>query len=172
MTIAAGRVVNFPDILNGPGVPDGIRTTALAAGRHPYNSIMLAPLMQAGQGIGTIILGRQALGGFTDREQALFKTFADQAVIAIQNARLFKQLEARNRDVTEALEQQTATAEILGVISSSPTDLQPVLDAITRSAARLCGAMDVVVFLVDGEGLLPLFEGKNTLQREAISRKS
>ena len=82
---------------------------------------------------------------FSDKQVELLKTFADQAVIAIENVRLFTELEARNRDLTEALEQQTATSEILRVISSSPTDVQPVFDIIARVRNGLCDAEISVV---------------------------
>ena len=88
---------------------------------------------------------------FAEKQIALVKTFAAQAVIAIENVRLFTELEARNRELTEALEQQTATSEILRVISSSPTDVQPVFDAISASAVRLWTARSGNLFRFDGE---------------------
>jgi GAF domain-containing protein len=103
--------------------------------------------------IGAIVLARAEPGLFSDQHIALLQTFADQAVIAIENARLFKELEARNRDLTEALEQQTATAEVLRIISTSPTELQPVLEVVVKSAARFCGADDAIILRLDGENL-------------------
>ena len=109
------------------------------------------PLLREGVPIGVICGFRWEVRPFSEQQIALLKTFADQAVIAIENVRLFQELQARNRDLTEALEQQTATSEILRVISSSPTDVQPVFDAIARSAVRLCGARIGAVFRFDGE---------------------
>jgi GAF domain-containing protein len=105
-------------------------------------------------------VGRRERGLFPERQVALLQTFADQAVIAIENVRLFTELEARNRDLTESLEQQTATAEILRVISSSPTDLEPVFDTIIRSAVRLCEGLYGSAVRFDGE-MMHLAAGYN-----------
>src|SRR5262249_26808636 len=113
-----------------------------------------------GTPVGAIALARQEPGGFSERQVALIQTFADQAVIAIENVQLFTELQEKNRaltqahaQVTEALEKQTATAEILRVISGSQTDVQPVFDAIIRSAVRLLGGFSGVVTLIVGDQL-------------------
>src|SRR4029077_12347547 len=87
------------------------------------------------------------------KQIALLQTFADQAVIAIENTRLFEAEQASKRELQESLEYQTATGEVLNVISRSPTDVQPVFDAIAKSAAKLCDAIDAVVLRVDGDSL-------------------
>ena len=121
------------------------------AQRFGYRTTLVTPLMRQDLPIGAIIIRRMEVRPFTDKQIDLLKTFADQAVIAIENVRLFKELEERNTELREALEHQTATAEVLGIISRSPTDVQPVLDAIVESAARVCGIDDVVLRLRDGD---------------------
>ena len=143
--ILSRTVAHVPDVMSDPEyVPD----IALAGG---WRSAVAAPMLREAHPIGTILVTRMEAGPFSDRQIDLLKTFADQAVIAIENVRLFQELEARNRDLTETLEQQTATAEILRVISSSPTDVQPVFDTIVASAVRLCGARMGAVYRFDGE---------------------
>src|SRR5262249_24949905 len=116
-----------------------------------------------------IIIWRDFVEPFSEQQIELVKTFADQAVIAIENVRMFQELK-------ESLEQQTATSEILGVIASSPTDIQPVLDTVAESAARLCDATDALIHRIDGDmvervavyGAMPVPE----TQRRPLSRGS
>src|SRR5262249_48626943 len=121
------------------GIPRGIRT------------FLATPLLCKGVPIGAIVIRRTEVRPFSNKEIALLETFADQAVIAIENVRLFQESQDRNRNLIEALEQQTATSEILRVIASSPTDLQPVLEAVAESATRLCEAHDAYIGQVVGD---------------------
>ena len=109
------------------------------------------PLKSGRQTVGLLSLVRSGTERFTEGEKRLLQTFADQAVIAIENARLFRELEERNREVSEALEQQTAIAEVLEIISSSPTDLEPVLNQVLGIAARLCDAELGLVWHENGD---------------------
>src|SRR5262249_36258339 len=117
-------------------------------------TVLDTPLLREGTAIGTIMIRRMEVRPFSEKQIKLLGTFASQAVIAIENVRLFKELQERNAELREALEHQTATAEVLGIISRSPTDVQPVLDAIVESAARVCGIDDVVLRLKDGDSMI------------------
>ena len=146
------RVVTFADVMNDRGVPEGQRRVAMELGEN--FSVAVAPMLWEGRPIGSIFVARFTMQPFGAKEQALLRTFADQAVIAIQNARMFNALESRNHDVNEALEQQKASAEILSVISSSVSDTQPVFDKILQSCKVLFGGDELDVLLVDEQGQL------------------
>jgi signal transduction histidine kinase len=152
--IMSGAVVEIEDALSDAEYQQEV---ARVSG---WRSMLAVPMLRERVPIGAIVIQRAEAGSFPEAQIALMQTFADQAVIAIENVRLFKELQEKNRalteahsQVSEALEQQTATAEILRVISTSPTDLQPVLDTVVRSAARFCGANDAEICHLDGGSL-------------------
>src|SRR5262249_39704215 len=116
-----------------------------------YRTVLAVPMLREGVLRGVITVLKTEVEPFTDKQIELVTTFADQAVIAIENVRLFDEVQARTRELSESLEQQTATSEVLGVISSSPGELQPVFDAMLASATRICGANFGNLYLRDGE---------------------
>src|SRR5262249_40345323 len=138
------RPVHIPDMLADPEciVPEPYREEGIRTN-------LGVPLLKENELIGAIAIHRREVRPFTENQIKLLETFADQAVIAIENVHLFNQLK-------ESLEQQTATSEILGVIASSPTNLQPVLETVATNAARLCDAADAVVYRVDGDWMQPV----------------
>src|SRR6516225_12280566 len=134
-SILSGTVQEIPDIHADRDYEHGHTAKIMA-----YRSIVAVPMLKDGRPIGAIAMARSQTGRFPDRQVELLKTFADQAVIAIENVRLFEAEQQRTRELTESLEQQTATSNVLRVISSSPGELQPVFEAMLANATRLCEA--------------------------------
>ena len=142
------RMIDIPDARDAPSE---LATGAQYFLTTGYRAITIMPMMRGGDAIGALSVVRAAPGALSDKQIAVLKTFADQAVIAIENTRLLNELRQRTDDLTEALEQQTATSDVLRVISSSPTNVQPVFDAIAESAVRLCDGQFSFVVRFDGK---------------------
>src|SRR3954470_1762397 len=136
------QIIHISDLETEPGLIPTMRGLTV-------KSAVLVPLMRGGLPIGVLGLGSRERGGFTDTQIELLKTFAEQAVIAITSAETYRELQQRTDDLSEALQRQTATADVLKVISRSAFDLQPVLKTLVESAARLCGADNAFVYQRD-----------------------
>ena len=141
------KIVHVLDALADPEYTFPTTLAGVAGSR----SLLGVPLLREGSPIGVMTLGRKSVRPFSDKQIELAETFADQAVIAIENARLLNELRQRTADLTESLEQQTATADVLRVIASSPTDIEPVLEVIVRTAGELCGSEYAILFRLRDE---------------------
>ena len=144
--VTAFRMAQSGDVMQIPDTQDTTYELSNIARARGYRSMLFAPLMHKGASIGFIAVTRVQPGAFADHHVQLLKTFADQAVIAIENARLFDEVQAKTRDLEESLQQQTATSDVLKVISRSAFDLQSVLDTLVKSAVTLSGARVGTIF--------------------------
>ena len=160
LAILERRVLHYPDVLADGGVPETLRSTCQRSG---IRSLLMSPMLWDNQGVGSILVGRTQAKAYTQKDMALLKTFADQAVIAIQNARLFN-------ETKEALEQQRASSEVLSVISSSVADTQPVFDSILSSCERLFGGSHAVIDRLgdDGSWHLAAYSGPHRAALEQL----
>jgi two-component system NtrC family sensor kinase len=143
-TMIERKIIHIPDVLVDP------EYTSDAPRIADFRSMLGVPLLREGIPIGVIVLTRRTVHPFTDRQVELVTTFADQAVIAIENVRLFEDVQKRTAELSEALEQQTATSEVLRVISSSPGELKPVFASILANAIQICEAKFANLALVEG----------------------
>ena len=158
------QTIHIPDILADPEYTHGAKDVA------EFRTVLAVPILKGADLLGVLTIYHMgAIRPFTDKQIALVETFADQAAIAIENVRLLDELRQRTDDLTESLEQQTATSEILEVISNSPTDSQPAFDAIVRSGLRLFPNGVVVISLPDGDQVkLAAIAGADADDREKL----
>jgi GAF domain-containing protein len=162
-----GKPVHVEDIETDPDYDR--HTLSVLKAAAPYRTYLGIPILRDGAPIGVIGCGRREVRPFTEAQIAFVKAFAAQAVIAIENARLFNELHQRTTDLSESLQQQTATSEILDVISNSPTDSQPAFEAIVRSGLSLFPNSVIIISLPDGDSIkLAAIAGADTKDREAL----
>src|SRR5262245_61515066 len=145
-TVEEGRTIHEADVMADPEF--NFKEAPRIGGQR---TMLGVPLLREGVPIGVIVLQRGTVRPFTDKQIELAQTFADQAVIAIENVRLFDEVQARTRELSDALERQTATSEVLEVISSSPGELEPVFQAMLKNAVRICGAKFGNLLLREGD---------------------
>ena len=152
--IATKAVVHVADLAAEPGYTQRLDSAVIAAVElGDVRTFVAVPMLKDSELVGTLIVYRQEVRPFSDKQVALVTNFASQAVIAIENTRLLNELRQRTADLTESLEQQTATAKVLQVISSSPGDLEPVFAAMLENAVRICGATFGNIYRRDGDEL-------------------
>ena len=149
----SGKAVQVPDLSDSPAYRNGDSLPVAAVEVAGIRTVLSVPIFKDDECVGAIALSRREVRLFSDKQVDLVANFAKQAVIAIENARLLRELRARTDDLSESLQQQTATADVLKVISRSAFDLKSVLTTLTESAKALCGAASGVIFLRDGDVL-------------------
>jgi GAF domain-containing protein/CheY-like chemotaxis protein len=168
-TITSRKVIHVPNMKQEANLPDVTRAYVQSLN---MGCVIMVPLIREGEGIGCIGVGKVDPAPFTDKQITLLQTFASQAVIAIENVRLFNETQERNREITENLEQQKATSNILRVIAESPTDIQPVLNVISEHTLELCGATLSAVYLTDGSTIqMTAVRGFNQAATETIQQE-
>jgi GAF domain-containing protein len=165
------RPVHFPDITKEKAYRRGESLFVTAAKLGGYRSLLSVPMLQDGKLIGAIAMQRREVCRFTDKQIALVENFAAQAVIAIENARLLNELRQRTNDLSESLERQTATSEVLKIISTSPGDLEPVFQSMLTNATRLCDAKFGILYLCEGDKFRPAAIASASPKFEAFVRK-
>jgi two-component system NtrC family sensor kinase len=171
----SGRTAQVADVLEDPTFVNSATQKQIG-----FRAVLASPMLREGELIGTLGFYKLKPGAFSQTQVKLIESFADQAVIAIENARLFDEVQAKTRDLSEALVYQTGSGNILKVIASSPTHVGPVLSAIVESACELCDAVDALVLLKDGDDLhygahygpIPYVLEKSTINRNWVTGRS